>query len=95
MPFSLINYSLGLTNISAWRFLAATELGAVPTTCIYVYIGTLIGSLARIAPDLKQHRPVEWIFQGVGLVLTVGITIYVTYLGSKALNKRLEPEDAH
>jgi uncharacterized membrane protein YdjX (TVP38/TMEM64 family) len=91
MPFSLINYSLGLTDISPWRFLVATELGAVPATCIYVYIGTLMGNLARIAPDLKQHRPIEWIFQGVGLVLTIGVTIYITRLATRALNRRLGP----
>src|ERR1700683_1774238 len=57
MPFSLINYSLGLTRISAWRFVLATESGAVPATVVYVYIGTLIGNLARIAPGLKEPRP--------------------------------------
>jgi uncharacterized membrane protein YdjX (TVP38/TMEM64 family) len=90
MPFSLINYSLGLTKISAWRFLLATEMGAIPATFVYVYIGTLIGSLAQIGPDLKQHRPIEWIFQGVGLVVTVAVTIYVTRLATRAVNARME-----
>jgi uncharacterized membrane protein YdjX (TVP38/TMEM64 family) len=92
MPFSLINYSLGLTKISAWRFLLATELGAIPATLVYVYMGTLMGNLARIAPDLKQHRPLEWAFQGAGLVLAIGATIYVTRLAWRALNQRLEPK---
>jgi len=91
MPFSLINYSLGLTKISAWRFLLATEVGAIPATFVYVYIGTLTGNLARIAPDLKQHRSMEWTFQGVGLLLAIGVTIYVTRLATRALNQRLEP----
>jgi uncharacterized membrane protein YdjX (TVP38/TMEM64 family) len=90
MPFSLINYSLGLTKISAWRFLLATEVGAIPATFVYVYMGTLMGNLARIAPDLKQHRPLEWAFQGAGLALAVGVTIYVTRLATRALNQRLE-----
>jgi uncharacterized membrane protein YdjX (TVP38/TMEM64 family) len=94
MPFSLINYSLGLTKISPLRFLLATELGAVPATAVYVYIGTLMGSLARIGPDLKQHRPLEWGLQGVGLLIAIGVTIYVTRLASRALNERLEPNEA-
>ena len=89
MPFSLINYSLGLTNISAWRFLLATELGAVPATCIYVYVGSLMGNLARIGPELKQHRPIEWVFQGVGLFLVIAVTVYITHLVNQALKKRL------
>jgi len=91
MPFSLINYSLGLTKISPWRFLLATELGAVPAVCVYVYIGTLMGSLAEIGPDLKAHKPIEWAFQGAGLIIAVGVTIYVTLLATRAINQRVRP----
>jgi uncharacterized membrane protein YdjX (TVP38/TMEM64 family) len=90
MPYSLINYSLGLTRLSVMKFFLATELGAIPSTCIYVYLGTLIGNLTKIGPDLRQHRPLEWIVQGVGLVLTVGVTIYVTRAASQSLKKRLK-----
>ncbi len=89
MPFSLINYSLGLTRIPAWRFLLALELGAVPATFVYVYIGTLMGSLAQIGPDLKAHRPIEWTFQGAGVVVAIGVTIYVTRLATNAIDKRM------
>jgi uncharacterized membrane protein YdjX (TVP38/TMEM64 family) len=90
MPYSLINYSLGLTRISAVKFLLATEVGAIPSTCVYVYLGTLVGNLTKLGPDLRQHRPLEWIFQGVGLVLTVALTIYVTHVASQSLKKRIK-----
>jgi uncharacterized membrane protein YdjX (TVP38/TMEM64 family) len=90
MPFSLINYSLGLTRISPLRFMLATVMGSVPATFVYVYIGTLVGNLARIVPDLKQHRPIEWTFQAIGLVVTIGVTIYVTRLATRALKQRLD-----
>ncbi len=89
MPFSLINYSLGLTKLSALKFLLATEVGAVPSICVYVYFGTLIGSLTRIGPDLHQHRALEWVFQGCGLILTILVTIYVTRIASRALKERM------
>ncbi len=89
MPFSLINYALGLTKISAARFLFATEVGSIPSTCVYVYFGKLIGHLTRIGPDLRAHRPLEWIFQGVGLLFTIGVTIYVTRLAARAVQKRM------
>jgi uncharacterized membrane protein YdjX (TVP38/TMEM64 family) len=92
MPFSLINYSLGVTRIPAWRFLVALELGAVPATLVYVYLGTLMGSLAEIGPDLKAHRPIEWIFQGAGILVAIGVTIYVTRLATNAINKRMTPQ---
>jgi uncharacterized membrane protein YdjX (TVP38/TMEM64 family) len=90
MPYSLINYSLGLTRISAAKFFLATVVGAIPSTCVYVYFGTLIGNLTKIGPDLRSHRPLEWIVQGVGLVLTIGMTIYVTRVASQSLKKRLK-----
>jgi uncharacterized membrane protein YdjX (TVP38/TMEM64 family) len=89
MPFSLINYSLGVTGISAWRFLLATELGAVPATLVYVYIGTLIGNLARLGPEIRQHRPLEYVVQGAGLVVAIAVTVYVTRLASRALKPHL------
>ncbi len=90
MPYSLINYSLGLTRLSVTKFFFATEVGAIPSTCIYVYLGTLIGNLTRIGPDLRQHQPLQWIVQGLGLVITIGVTIYVTRAASQALKKRLK-----
>jgi hypothetical protein len=78
------------TCFSPLRFLLATELGAIPATFVYVYIGTLMGSLARMGPDLKQHRPLEWIFQGFGLVVVIGVTFYVTRLVNRALKKRFD-----
>jgi uncharacterized membrane protein YdjX (TVP38/TMEM64 family) len=92
MPYSLINYSLGLTQISAFKFIAATEIGSIPSTCVYVYLGTLIGNLTKIGPDIRHHRPLEWVFQGVGLLFTIGVTIYITRLASRSLKKRMQAE---
>lgn len=90
MPFSLINYSLGLTRISALRFFLATELGAVPSSCAYVFIGKLIGNLTRIGPDLRHHRALEWWAWGAGLAVTIAATVYVSVVASRALKKHLE-----
>jgi uncharacterized membrane protein YdjX (TVP38/TMEM64 family) len=90
MPYSLINYALGLTRLSATRFFLATIIGAIPSTCVYVYLGTLIGSLTQIGPDLRHHRPLEWIIQGAGLAITIAVTIYVTRAASQSLKKRMK-----
>jgi uncharacterized membrane protein YdjX (TVP38/TMEM64 family) len=90
MPFSLINYTLGLTKISAWRFLLAIELGALPATCIYVYFGCLIGNLAQIGPEMKEHRPEVFLLQMLGLALAIGVTIYVTFVARRKLHESME-----
>ena len=89
MPFSLINYSLGLTRISAWHFLVATEIGSVPAIAIYVYFGTLMGNLAKIRADLHHHGAWYWVAQGAGVLVALGVTFYVTHLASRALKKRM------
>jgi uncharacterized membrane protein YdjX (TVP38/TMEM64 family) len=93
MPFSLINYSLGLTRISPWHFLLATELGSVPAIAVYVYFGTLMGNLAKIRADLRHHGAWYWAAQGAGVVVAVGVTIYVTRMASKALNRRIKKKN--
>jgi uncharacterized membrane protein YdjX (TVP38/TMEM64 family) len=91
MPFSLINYALGLTKLSAWRFLLATEVGSVPAIAIYVYIGTLVGNLSKIRTDMQGNGPLHWAVQGIGLLVTLAVTVYVTHLASKTLKKRMRP----
>lgn len=60
-----------------------------PATLVYVYIGTLIGNLARLGPEIRQHRPIEYVLQGAGLVVAIGVTVYVTHLATRALKSRL------
>ena len=90
MPFSIINYSLGLTRISATRFLLATMLGSVPSSCAYVFVGKLIGNLTRIGPDLRHHRALEWWAWGAGLAVSIAATVYVSVVASRALKKHLK-----
>jgi uncharacterized membrane protein YdjX (TVP38/TMEM64 family) len=89
MPFSLINYALGLTKISPWHFLVATEIGSIPATAIYVYCGTLMGNLAKVGVDVHRHGPTEWIVRGGALVLTILVTIYLNHRVSKTLKEKI------
>jgi len=93
MPFSLINYAYGLTNISAGEFLLATEIGSIPSTCIYVYVGRLLGNLAKIGPEIRQHSLLEWLLQGLGLIATIGVTIYISRLASRTLKKQMDQNE--
>jgi len=49
-PFNFVNYVAGATNIvSTKTFWWTTQLGLLPATMIFVYAGTQIPSLAKIA----------------------------------------------
>lgn len=87
-PFNLLNYAFGVTQISLKDYILGS-LGIVPGTIMYVYIGSLATDLAMIN---TTHQPVtaatqmwQWIMQILGLIATVGVTVYVTKIAQKAL----------
>jgi len=91
MPFSLVNYGFGLTRIPVIEFLLATMLGSIPGTCVYVYLGTVVGSLAELNFDLHhhQHHRIEWFLQGVGLTSTIFLAVYIAWRANQAVRKRI------
>jgi uncharacterized membrane protein YdjX (TVP38/TMEM64 family) len=44
VPFAILNYALAATSVRARPYLAATALGLVPGTLVYLYLGTLLGT---------------------------------------------------
>jgi uncharacterized membrane protein YdjX (TVP38/TMEM64 family) len=86
----LINYALGVTKLSVWHFLLATEVGSVPAIAVYVYLGTLMGNLAKIRSNLHHHSAWYWWLQGVGLFMALVVTVYVTRKATKSLETRIE-----
>jgi len=91
-PFNLLNYALGLTQVSFLDNLLGTA-GIVPGTFMYVYIGSLAGSLAnREGPQLDpQAQMVQWAVRLVGLIATVAATVYITRVARQALREVVEP----
>ncbi len=87
-PFVLLNYALGITQVSLWDYVLSC-VGMIPGTVIYVYIGSLAGSLAIIqnsSQSLESQR-VQWIICIVGLIATVAVTLYITRIARSALQK--------
>ncbi|MDZ8183774.1 MAG: TVP38/TMEM64 family protein [Nostoc sp. ChiSLP02] len=89
-PFNLLNYAFGVTQVSLKDYILGS-FGIIPGTVMYVYIGSLAGNLAMIStshqPRTLETQIWEWIMQGVGLVATVAVTVYITKIAQKALNK--------
>jgi uncharacterized membrane protein YdjX (TVP38/TMEM64 family) len=80
-PFTLLNYGFGLTRVSLRDYVAASWLGMIPGTILYVYIG----SLARETLQAHKRTNGEWAFYAMGFCATVGLTIYVTRVARRAL----------
>ncbi|WP_427159003.1 TVP38/TMEM64 family protein [Aliinostoc sp. HNIBRCY26] len=94
-PFNLLNYAFGVTQISLKDYILGS-LGILPGTVMYVYIGSLATDLATLDNTHQQVTPeakmLQLSMQIIGLIATVGVTIYVTKIAQKALAKSMVME---
>ncbi|MDJ0799691.1 MAG: TVP38/TMEM64 family protein [Calothrix sp. MO_167.B12] len=89
-PFNLLNYAYGLTGVSLKDYFFGS-VGMIPGTIMYVYIGSLAGSLATIGTGNQPSNPtVEWAIRIIGFIATVAVTVYVTKIARKALEASTE-----
>jgi uncharacterized membrane protein YdjX (TVP38/TMEM64 family) len=88
-PFTLLNYAYGLTKVRFRDYFFASWIGMLPGTIMYVYLGSLAGSLASVATGQGKRTTAEWVLYGVGLAATVAVTIYVTRVAKKALDSAI------
>jgi uncharacterized membrane protein YdjX (TVP38/TMEM64 family) len=86
-PYNLLNYVLALTRVSFRDYALASWIGMLPGTVMYVYIGSTIGELAALFT--RQRTVAELVFFFAGLALTVVVTVYVTRLARRALNRAI------
>lgn len=87
IPFSPLNYGLGLTRVRYLHFLAGS-IGMVPAVFMYVSAGAAAGELLAIASGARPPRDASWYaLAGFGLLATVAVTVYVTRLARQALRE--------
>ena len=72
VPFNLQNYLFGATAVPLSHYVAATGIGIVPGSLVYVYLGVL-GRAARHGGGAS----IEWLLAGIGLLATLAAAILV------------------
>ena len=86
-PFSFLNYALGLTRVS-FRDYALAGFGMLPGTLLYVYYGSVIGAVAKIATQTETPKGSGYyVVMAVGLVATILVTTLVTRIARRALTE--------
>lgn len=88
-PFNLLNYMFSLTKVSLKHYFLASWIGMLPGTVMYVYIGSLAGNLATLSASGRTRTPAEWVLYTFGLAATIAVSLYVTRLARKALEKKI------
>jgi uncharacterized membrane protein YdjX (TVP38/TMEM64 family) len=85
IPFTLLNYALGLTRVGFGDYLLAS-LGMIPGTILYVYLGALAGDAASASAG-SSAEAWQTALKGVGLAATAAVTFYVTVVARRALRE--------
>jgi uncharacterized membrane protein YdjX (TVP38/TMEM64 family) len=94
-PYNVLNYALGLTQVSLRDYVLASWLGMLPATVMYVYIGSTLKSLADLAAGKVEGGAAQKLLFGIGLAAAVAVTIIVTRMAGNALKKTVPmPDDA-
>ena len=86
LPFNLSNYLYGVTKIGFWPYLAASWVGMLPGTFLYVYLG----AAGKEASSGSGAGPWKWALFGAGLVATIVVTIWISRVAKNAVPKKSE-----
>jgi uncharacterized membrane protein YdjX (TVP38/TMEM64 family) len=85
-PFTFLNYAYGLTKVKFPHCLLASWIGMMPGTVMYVYLG----SLARLGVQAEEATGAQITMRIIGLLATVGVTVYITKIARKALKEKVD-----
>jgi uncharacterized membrane protein YdjX (TVP38/TMEM64 family) len=92
VPYSLLNYALGLSRVRLADYLLAS-IGMLPAVVLYVYTGKVAGDLATAASGAAPARGAAYYaLLAVGLAATIAVTVVITRLARKAVDEAVGGE---
>src|SRR5262249_1277584 len=95
IPFNMLNYALGLSDIGLRDYALASWIGMLPATILYVYLGSVMGDVT----DLVRGRPDSGMAGRVllwgGLIAMVAMVWWLGRAARRALHDEIgEPGSA-
>ena len=95
IPFNASNYFYGITKVGFRPYVLASAGGMLPGTLLYVYLGAAgKAGLGGGGTEQEQRSLLEYVFFGAGLLVTIGVTIWVSRIAKQALKKSGAAKDA-
>lgn len=92
-PFNLLNYAFGITGVELRDYVLGCT-GMIPGTILYVYLGSLAGSLARIGTTEQPTNPtIQWAIRIFGFLATVAVVFYATRVARRALAESIASDE--
>lgn len=93
VPFGMLNYALGLTAVRLRDYVAASFVGMLPATFLFVYLGSLVRDVATLARGDLAGGTLRQVSAGVGLAATVAVVVALTRVARRALTRELHQPD--
>ncbi len=82
VPFSALNYLLGVTNVRYVPAVLISWIAMLPGTLLYVYFG----AIGKDVAGGKERGPFEWALMIAGLVATLVVTVVLTRMAKARMN---------
>jgi uncharacterized membrane protein YdjX (TVP38/TMEM64 family) len=89
IPFNVLNYALGLSDVSLGRYVLASTIGMIPATLMYAYLGSLATAATSLAEAGAHHGRQQVALAIAGLAATVGAVVVVARAARRALEAEL------
>lgn len=93
LPFTILNYSFGLTRVSGRRFTTATWLGMIPTSLAYVYLGAAAGDLTRAMAMDEPLGPATYAMWAAATLSVVAIVWLITRRARRELAMIMDDDE--
>lgn len=87
VPFSALNYLLGLTSVAYVPAVLVSWVAMLPGTLLYVSIGAAGGEVAAG----NEKSALEWTLLGAGLLATIVVTALLTKMARKRMREHDVP----
>ena len=93
VPFSLLNYLLGVTRLPLREYVGASIVGMIPGILLYSYIGSALANLGETSGTSSKVTSLRSALFWLGLSATFLVTVVVTRWARRAL-RELQVSDA-
>ncbi len=90
IPFNLLNYALGLSDVPLGRYVVGSFVGMLPGTWLYVYLGSLATSAAGLTEAGGRAGFARLTLAAVGLIATIVAVVFITRTARHALDVELK-----
>jgi uncharacterized membrane protein YdjX (TVP38/TMEM64 family) len=82
LPYNVSNYVYGVTRIPLVHYVAASAIGMLPGTFLYVYIGS-IGNMASSSGGATAWK---WTLALVGVIATAAVTVWISRVARRSVH---------